>query len=285
MAGLWPAITYFRVLPLGADKERSVSRIKSKFRRFGRFEVAEFDCPDHVFSKHSHDEFVIGANITGRETVTLDRRSFEAGDNQLTLYNPAQVQSSHANSTVWSFVSIYMRPRDFAALTGIDENAVFEDPTPTSVSLSKSLITFVREALDASADEDMLNLRLGDLLLDLLDVSGAAQLGAERPSDMQMQMVAEQLMDHIAEPPRLADMAQHLGLSPVALVRAFKKAYGLPPFEWLNVQRINTARQQLRRGHPLTEIAYDLGYADQPHFNRRFKAATGLTPSRFQQVK
>jgi len=259
--------------------------IESKFRRFKRFEVAEFVSGHHVFPKHSHEEFVIGANILGRETVTLDRHTFEATTDQLTLYNPAQVQSGHGSSSDWSFVSIYLKPADFAALADVEEDVAFGQPMLTSQYLSKSLIAFVRDALDASAVEDALELELGDLLLDLLNVSAAAPRRDERPSEMEMRAVAEQLMDQMAEPPRLADIALEHNMTPVALVRAFKKAFGLPPFEWLSVQRINNARQKLRVGRPFSEVAHDLGFADQPHFNRRFKAATGLTPSTFTQMK
>jgi AraC family chemosensory pili system transcriptional regulator ChpD len=259
--------------------------VHNKFRRFSRFEVAEFNCPEHIFPKHSHDEFVLGTNLMGRESVTLDRRSFDATTDQLTLYNPAQVQSSHAISAEWSFVSIYLRPSDFAGLTGLEENITFGEPVKTSPSLSKSVACFVRHAMGPLADEDLLELELGNLLIDLLQVSGSRYADKDGPSDLQMHGVAELLLDHMAAPPRVSDIAQDLGVSPVALVRAFKRAYGLPPLEWLNLQRINVARVQLRRGRPLVDVAFDLGYADQPHFNRRFKAATGLTPSVFSQVK
>lgn len=106
--------------------------MQNKFRRFNKFEVAEFDCPGHVFPKHSHDEFVLGANLTGRETITLDRQTFEATTDQLTLYNPAQVQSSQAISAEWSFVSIYIKPSDFAILAEVAENITFYQPVPTS---------------------------------------------------------------------------------------------------------------------------------------------------------
>ncbi|MEI4263812.1 AraC family transcriptional regulator [Roseovarius sp. D0-M9] len=258
---------------------------ESKFRRFNRFEVAEFNCPNHVFSKHSHDEFVIGANIVGRETVTLDRRTFEVAADQITLYNPAQVQSSYANSANWSFVSIYLNPSELAVLTGMEEAMAFGQASLSSPFLAKSLITFVRDALDVSAQEEVLDLKIGRLLLDLLDLSGTEPPREERLPETQIRAVAEQLLDQIAEPPRLADIAAQHKTSPVALVRAFNKVFGLPPIEWLNVQRINNARQKLRLGRPLREVAHDLGYADQPHFNRRFKAATGMTPSTFLQMK
>lgn len=271
---------------LFCDEDRfPVLDIRNNFRRFSRFEVAEFYCPEHIFPRHSHDEFVVGTNLLGRESITLDRRSFDATTHQLTLYNPAQVQSSHAISAEWSFVSIYLRPSDFAGLTGLEENLAFDKPVVTSLSLSKSLACFARYALDPMAEEDLLELKLGALLIELFQVSGSRFAEPDGPSDLQMYGVAELLLDHMAAPPSIRDIAHDHGISSVALVRAFKRAFGLPPLEWLNLQRINIARAQLRRGCLLVDVAFDLGYADQPHFNRRFKAATGFTPSVFRQVK
>ena len=247
--------------------------------------MAEFNCPEHVFPKHSHDEFVLGANIMGRETITLDRQTLEATTDQVTLYNPAQVQSSKAISAEWSFVSIYLRPSEFAGLAELDENIIFEQPVTSTTNLSKSVVGFVRRALSPSAREGLLEMELGNLLIDLLSVSGSSHAKLVSPSDLEMQAVAELLMDQMAEPPRLSDVALQFGIGPVTLVRSFKRAFGLPPLEWLNLNRINIARTQLRFGRPLADVAFELGYADQAHFSRRFKAATGITPSMFKQVK
>jgi len=35
---------------------------------------------------------------------------------------------------------------------------------------------------------------------------------------------------------------------------------------------------------PVSEIAFDLGYADAPNFTRAFRKLTGVTPSAFRQA-
>lgn len=93
------------------------------------------------------------------------------------------------------------------------------------------------------AKEDVLDLELGNLLINLLEASGSSPARLEGPSDFQMRTVAELLLDNMAEPPRLSDVAHQFGMSPVSLVRAFKRAYGLPPFEWLNLHRVPVESQ------------------------------------------
>ncbi|MGI3335678.1 helix-turn-helix domain-containing protein, partial [Acinetobacter baumannii] len=45
---------------------------------------------------------------------------------------------------------------------------------------------------------------------------------------------------------------------------------------------INQAREQLKQGVPLAELAVNLGFSDQSHFHKAFKAHTGVTPRQFQ---
>ena len=50
-----------------------------RLARLGDLEVASIGVAGRQFDKHSHDEFVIGANLVGEERIWLDGRSFSAG--------------------------------------------------------------------------------------------------------------------------------------------------------------------------------------------------------------
>lgn len=257
----------------------------SRFQRYRRFEVAKFDCPKRAFPKHSHDEFVISANIKGRENVTLDRRSYDVTTGQLTLYNPAQVQSSEAASEEWSFASIYVAPPDFASLTGLDANTAFERQFPHSEALAEKLLRFVASALALEQSQEEIEVDLAELLLQLMELSGAAVAPTEPLRPNQVDAIATRLLDEMSSPPSLNELALEHGTTSVNIVRAFTASFGVPPFVWLNMRRIIEARHRLRRKHTLADVAYDLGYADQAHFTRRFKAATGMTPAQFACMK
>lgn len=80
----------------------------------------------------------------------------------------------------------------------------------------------------------------------------------------------------------LADLARLAGMSRFQLIRAFRAATGMTPHAWQLNRRINLARAGLRAGEGLAELAYRLGFADQAHFQRVFKAHAGVTPGRFR---
>lgn len=39
------------------------------YRKIAGIEVTLSDSTNHIFPKHSHDEFYIGANVSGREKI------------------------------------------------------------------------------------------------------------------------------------------------------------------------------------------------------------------------
>ena len=82
----------------------------------------------------------------------------------------------------------------------------------------------------------------------------------------------------------LEELAQQVGLSRYAIIRLFKTNVGLTPHAFQINLKINQARAQLKQGIPLAELAVNLGFSDQSHFHKAFKAHTGITPRQFQLV-
>ncbi len=85
------------------------------------------------------------------------------------------------------------------------------------------------------------------------------------------------------EPIPLAALAELARLSRYQLIRAFRTVTGLTPHAWQLNQRINLARERLGLGDQLAELALALGFADQAHFQRIFKAHTGVSPGLFRR--
>ncbi|MGE4590641.1 AraC family transcriptional regulator [Alcaligenes aquatilis] len=80
----------------------------------------------------------------------------------------------------------------------------------------------------------------------------------------------------------LHELAQETGFSRYQLIRAFRRHTGLTPQRWQLNQRVNLARDALKQGEELADIAYRLGFSDQSHFQRVFKHYTGVTPGQYR---
>jgi AraC-like DNA-binding protein len=94
--------------------------------------------------------------------------------------------------------------------------------------------------------------------------------------------VLERLRDAPDTNASLSELAALARMSRYQLIRTFRTATGMTPHAWQLNQRVNLARERIRKGAAIAEVALQLGFADQAHFQRVFKAHTGVTPGRFR---
>lgn len=83
----------------------------------------------------------------------------------------------------------------------------------------------------------------------------------------------------------LTSVAREVGVHPVHLSRSFRRFTGCTFGEYLAQIRMRTAFDLLViPDRSIAEVAHACGFADQAHFCRTFKTATGFTPSQFRQT-
>lgn len=82
----------------------------------------------------------------------------------------------------------------------------------------------------------------------------------------------------------LAEVAKEVGLSRESLSRLFHSNLGVTFSNYLHHVRLEEARQLLAESkQSIREIARQCGYHSLSQFNRRFKSATGISPSQFRR--
>jgi AraC-like DNA-binding protein len=86
---------------------------------------------------------------------------------------------------------------------------------------------------------------------------------------------------------RVDRLHQRYQISERQLLRLFTAAVGTSPYQYYQTKRFQQSLQWLQRGYAgnMAHLAFDLGYADQSHFNRVFKTFSGLTPKQFVKAK
>lgn len=65
--------------------------------------------------------------------------------------------------------------------------------------------------------------------------------------------------------------------------RLYRESLNISPKEFLNIQRLRRAINQLHSSHKLTRIAHDESFFDQSHMTREFKKYTHLSPKLFRK--
>ncbi len=77
--------------------------------------------------------------------------------------------------------------------------------------------------------------------------------------------------------------AADLGVQTRSLQRLLQRKTGKSPVFWLRLARVRRTAQRAVQPVGLAELAYDMGYADQPHMTREFRQWLGVTPRQVQR--
>lgn len=92
------------------------------------------------------------------------------------------------------------------------------------------------------------------------------------------------LISNFKRPITLRDIANYVKLNPTSLCRYFKQRTGKTLFDYLNEIRIEHACKLLRHSQlNISQIAYEVGFNNMSHFNKRFKSITKQLPTNYRK--
>ena len=92
----------------------------------------------------------------------------------------------------------------------------------------------------------------------------------------------EIVINRMAEPPTLQELADEIQLPLNKLKEGFKQIYGAPVFSFLFDYKMEVARQLLATGSfNVNEVGLKVGYSTASHFIAAFKKKFGTTPKKF----
>ena len=99
-------------------------------------------------------------------------------------------------------------------------------------------------------------------------------------------LLVNEIVEYVESCPdvqRVGQVCERFALTERTLQRLTSRRIGLPPKWLVQRRRLHEAAERLRdtQRPDLARVAAELGYADQAHFNRDFRAVTGLTPGQF----
>ena len=90
------------------------------------------------------------------------------------------------------------------------------------------------------------------------------------------------IIENMAEPPSLQELAEQIGLTVAKLNDGFKHIYGDSIFNFLLDYKLEFARKMLlSKKHNVSEISLQVGYSTASHFISAFKKKYGTTPKQY----
>jgi AraC family transcriptional regulator len=99
-------------------------------------------------------------------------------------------------------------------------------------------------------------------------------------TNRRLRLVLDLIESDLSEDLTLKSLATAAGLSEYHFLRMFKQSTGYTPHQYVIVQRIERAKELLKKTEmTITEIAFLLGFSSSAHFTHHFHRKTGVTPS------
>ena len=117
------------------------------------------------------------------------------------------------------------------------------------------------------------------------EVAPAAPDRKGRLRAWQARKVRAYIDSHITGPVLVAELSELAHLSETYFSRAFRRTFGKSPHAFVIRRRVELAAQyMLQTDSPLSDIALQCGFTDQPHLCKHFRQATGQTPAAWRRA-
>jgi len=240
------------------------------------------------YARHSHAHFSIGAITAGRSTYVHEQAQYQVASGTVVLMNPGDVHACNPiDDQPWSYVMLYVETpwlTDLQHQLGFAaelEFRRFSDTHLTDAELFARLIGLYEVLVDDQFEVLAKQSAAVEFFSDLqLRLNPADQ--PIREPNFKLQRAADFIREHCTEVLSLEAICAAAQLSPSYLIRAFKQRYGMTPHAFVVNQRIQFARERLRNGRLIADVALEAGFADQAHFQRAFKQHLAATPGQYR---
>jgi AraC-like DNA-binding protein len=246
---------------------------------------------EHAYRPHSHPTWTVAVVERGAARFSLDATQQRAGQGELFVLEPESVHTGMAAVPEgWAYKVLYIDPtvvhewaeRDAAPPRGWVARVVFRDLALRG-ALARAHAALVAEPPGDIAIEEAVLGAVAALRPHLRP--GPPARGRDRAEPAAVRRARHHLHERWDERVTLAELAAVSGLSRFELVRRFREHNAVTPHAFQTDLRIAEARGLLSAGVAPAEVAATCGFADQPHLNRVFKRAVGVSPGHYARAQ
>jgi AraC family transcriptional regulator len=279
-------------LPVLTSYESSWRNIHLAHHRQPAWELPELQNPQHILVLPlGYQSVEVNWISDGQWSCTqFDANDYTSGHIQIF---PAHVPYGGSWSRNVEFIHFYLEP---AFISQIAYESINPDKVEFLLELKKAdrLIHQIGLALKADLELDGGNGFYADSLATALSAHLLKNYATRKhifrsyddglPKDM-LKVAIEYINEHLGEKILLEAMAAELHISQYHFCRMFKQSTGMSPHCYLMQQRVEQAKQLLRKPEGrVTDIALECGFNNPSHFAKYFRRYTRVTPTQFRKM-
>lgn len=238
---------------------------------------------EHVFPRHSHDQFGIGVMTVGGQRSWSVLGGVESRTGDIIMVNPGEMHDGTPLDGVRGWHILYFDP-------ALVEAEVHHDTAPTDFLfrpvvndpyLSAMILRYFKGVDTLSSDSMATEEALLGCLMHVFQrhcIDGARNSTLPPPVALAVQRLEQEPETAIS----LGDLAKLSGVSRFQLLRGFFRETGATPHAYLIQLRVRLARRLLAAGENPAEAALMAGFSDQSHLTRAFVRQFGISPGRYK---
>ena len=103
--------------------------------------------------------------------------------------------------------------------------------------------------------------------------------------DAGIKIIADKITSHPELELPVETLAADIFVSKYYLIRKFKNSIGMTPHQFCIQNRIRKSQRLLDAEKKISEIATEMGFYDQSHFDKAFRRIVGISPSEYVHSK
>jgi AraC-like DNA-binding protein len=232
-----------------------------------------------------HDAFAI-CLVNGPHSMQAEwryrRKLHQIGVGEMQLMEPGEIHCTTDVSEPASFFVVRWHART------LREAAIeFEASPEVHFRSSQVAVPVLRSALDAldgslavSSSEFELQCGIANSTYELITNCADSKPRLRRAGALHpgLRRARARLDQQFIEKVGLDELAKEAGMAKFHFAHAFADAYGVSPYHYLMMRRVEAARGLLQSGSSIAETSAMTGFADQAHLTRNFRKILGYTP-------
>lgn len=160
----------------------------------------------------------------------------------------------------------------------------YDDFTYAVEALRRGAREYLLKPLDRDAFTEMLKTIEGEIEARKLNgVKELSNLEDEESKQQKINKAVEFIKENYNSDINMAVVSNYVSMNYTFFSEAFKEITGASFVEYLKSVRINMAKRLLKSTNlKISKISAEVGYNDEKHFFKTFKAETGFTPSEYR---
>lgn len=278
----------------------SIDRFQKKSDHQKKYEIEVFDKNRDfkVTYPHRHDFYEILLLTEGNGIHTIDFQEHEVRPNTIFFLSPGQIHSLQLSQDIKGYIFLFTS--EFFLLNKQDKNKLLELPFFYSITNSSHplylqqedallLTDFFKQASEENSrsltdSPDLIRSILDIILILCTRLYPTSQEEPMKKGNLLVKRFKQMIEEKYYENKSVKEYAELLSVSPNHLSETVKSLTGRTSTDLINDKLIlEIKRMLLHTELTVSEISYQLNFADQSYFSRYFRKNTGMTPNEFRK--